>query len=53
MLLQQCLLDKDDEVRERADFYLKTIESNNTVEISLPASITALERTLLKCRENQ
>uniref|UniRef100_A0A0N4UPB9 Coatomer subunit gamma n=1 Tax=Dracunculus medinensis TaxID=318479 RepID=A0A0N4UPB9_DRAME len=52
VLLRRCLLDTDDEVRDRAAYYLAILQSNNPKLISnyilngLQVSVIALERAL-------
>lgn len=49
-LIQKCLEDKDDEVRERAAFYLARIGKNEFDRPSLPVPISKLEKILAHCK---
>ncbi|KJE93213.1 coatomer subunit gamma-2 [Capsaspora owczarzaki ATCC 30864] len=56
-LLSRCLHDTDDEVRDRAAFYLRVLSSDEAhvksfIMSDLPYSITALERSLVDYLKN-
>uniref|UniRef100_A0A915IAW2 Clathrin/coatomer adaptor adaptin-like N-terminal domain-containing protein n=1 Tax=Romanomermis culicivorax TaxID=13658 RepID=A0A915IAW2_ROMCU len=60
VLLTRCLLDSDDEVRDRATFYLTVLLSNNALYVNqyilegLQVSVVGLEKALqLYCAEPQ
>ena len=51
-LLQKCLEDKDDEVRERAYFYLNALGSNKFNKPGLPLPISKIEKIIHQCKAN-
>ncbi|CAG9315276.1 unnamed protein product [Blepharisma stoltei] len=51
VLLNRCLEDKDDEVRERARFYLDYLEKDEFPKTTLPVSIAQIEKAVKKCRD--
>lgn len=51
ILLNRCLEDKDDEVRERAKFYLDSIERGEIPRAVLHVSISQIEKAVRKCKE--
>jgi len=52
VLLKRCLEDKEDEVRERAKFYLNCLEKDHLPSSIMPVSISQLEAGVLKCQES-
>jgi coatomer protein complex subunit gamma len=51
-LIEKCLEDKDDEVRERAKFYLECLDSFNFQKPCLPVPIYKIEKILAMCKES-
>jgi coatomer subunit gamma len=49
-LLEQCLEDRDDEVRERALFYLDCMKKERFGRVLLPVTIAKLEKIVAQCR---
>ena len=50
-LIEKCLEDKDDEVRERAKFYLQCLENYNFQKPVLPVPIYKIEKILALCKQ--
>lgn len=51
-LIEKCLIDKDDEVRERAKYYLSCLDNFNFQKPSLPVPIYKIEKILALCKAN-
>lgn len=49
-LIEKCLIDKDDEVRERAKYYLHCLVEFNFKKPSLPVPIYKIEKILAQCK---
>lgn len=52
-LLEKSLSDKDDEIRERARFYIGELEKNLYKKPVLPLSIAKIEKILFDCKTNK
>jgi len=51
LLLAKAERDRDDEVRERAAFYTKAVQSEASLSFKLPMPLQELERAALTCKE--
>ena len=51
-LLEKSLDDKDDEIRERASFYISELSQGNFTKPVLPISIAKMEKILVSCKSS-